>query len=316
MKSVSRTLLFSTLILCASTLFAQTAVSVLIEPVAAASLPNPVLVLPSLPTNAVSLSELWTVDSIGSVNILSFEPLADLAQAAATDAVTAASEWDESEEDMPIPPGLLNNEHYKESLRLKALALKAFEYGDYDASANYAADSARAAERSDEYVARALRMKAADDAIAAAKARLDWAKSVGGDKTYAKQYAAGNEAYNEAVAARSAEDWSTAIAAARRALALLAEVKDLAPLPAQYKVRTWAEVRDCFWNIAGYPWVYADPTKWPKLYEANRSKLRRPDNPNLLHPGIVLDIPSIYGEVREGIWVKGRAYAPLPPKRK
>ncbi|MDR0761363.1 MAG: hypothetical protein LBF74_14855, partial [Treponema sp.] len=55
---------------------------------------------------------------------------------------------------------------------------------------------------------------------------------------------------------------------------------------------------DCFWDIAGL--VYGDPYRWPILYEANRSKLEDPDNPDLLEAGTVLEIPSINGERREG----------------
>jgi nucleoid-associated protein YgaU len=48
---------------------------------------------------------------------------------------------------------------------------------------------------------------------------------------------------------------------------------------------------DCFWNIAGR--VYGNPRLWRVLYDANKSKLPDPDNPDLLKPGTVLDIPNI-----------------------
>jgi len=87
------------------------------------------------------------------------------------------------------------------------------------------------------------------------------------------------------------------------------------PLPRYYVVREWAKTKDCFWNIAGYPFVYGDPTKWKILYNANRSKLKNPDNPNLIFPGQVLSIPSLRGEARDGMWVSGKAYAPLPSRK-
>jgi nucleoid-associated protein YgaU len=158
-------------------------------------------------------------------------------------------------------------------------------------------------------------MKRADEMIVEAKNRLDWAASVGAEQTYRQQYNDAKVAYGEAVNARGAESWDTAFSFAQKVLVLLKDVKDTAPLPARYTVRPWAETKDCFWNIAGYPFVYGDPTKWTLLYEANKTKLRRPDNPNLIHPGLVLDIPSLRGESREGLWVKGRAYAPLPAKK-
>ena len=85
----------------------------------------------------------------------------------------------------------------------------------------------------------------------------------------------------------------------------------VAPLPASYTVRSWIYYKDCLWNIAGRPWVYNDPEKWRVLYNANKSKLPDPDNPDLLEPGIVLDIPSIQGETRQGAWEAGKTYDPL-----
>jgi hypothetical protein len=69
---------------------------------------------------------------------------------------------------------------------------------------------------------------------------------------------------------------------------------------AQYRVEPWESSADCLWNIAGKPWVYSDPQKWPYLYRANSSKLPNPENPHLIRPNLVLDIPSINGEARQG----------------
>jgi nucleoid-associated protein YgaU len=62
--------------------------------------------------------------------------------------------------------------------------------------------------------------------------------------------------------------------------------------PRQYVVRTWIVERDCLWNIAGYPWVFGDPWRWPELYEANKHKMPDPNNPHWIEPGMVLDIPD------------------------
>jgi hypothetical protein len=80
-------------------------------------------------------------------------------------------------------------------------------------------------------------------------------------------------------------------------------------LPAQYTVRPWEVSLDCFWNIAAQPWAYNDGSQWRVLYNANKTKLPDPDNPDLLKPGAVLDIPSINKETREGMWEAGRSYA-------
>jgi nucleoid-associated protein YgaU len=82
-------------------------------------------------------------------------------------------------------------------------------------------------------------------------------------------------------------------------------------LPGQYTVRPWAISRDCFWNIAGRSWVYGDPYQWRLLYNANKAKLPDPDNPNLIEPGMVLDIPRIHDEIREGLWDANKTYPPV-----
>jgi nucleoid-associated protein YgaU len=83
------------------------------------------------------------------------------------------------------------------------------------------------------------------------------------------------------------------------------------PLPGSYTVRAWNVSHDCFWNIAGRPWVYGDPHKWRVLYNANKAKLPDPNNPNLIEAGIVLDIPNLKGEVRQGAWDGNKKYKPL-----
>jgi nucleoid-associated protein YgaU len=216
-----------------------------------------------------------------------------------------------------------------ESLRLTDLAQESYEFGDYDSSARYAEEALRYAQLSDEYVALQLIIKETDDAIAAAKSRIDWAAQVGAARTNPDEYGAAEQAYGEAVACREDEAWTDAIAAAGRVVDLLAYVGGSTPppavakpaaaapvetpaaLPGQYTVRPWAVSKDCFWNIAGRSWVYGDPYKWRLLYNANKAKLPDPNNPDLIEPGIVLDIPSLQGETREGPWDANKTYPPL-----
>jgi hypothetical protein len=80
------------------------------------------------------------------------------------------------------------------------------------------------------------------------------------------------------------------------------------PLPATFTVRLWVVYKDSLWNIAALPEVYGDPHKWPILFEANRHIMPEPNNPNLIEPDMVLEIPSLNGEVREGNWQSGRLY--------
>jgi hypothetical protein len=246
---------------------------------------------------------LWDYDPATLPEPVVFLPALSLAAAAVTDAAPS------------IPKDLLNNEYYLESARLTNLAQETFDYGDYDTSATYAAEAVRYALLSDEYVALQLKIKETNDAINAAKTRLDWAAANGAPGRYPVEYGEAQKFYETSVSARAAEDWDEAIDAANRVINTLAFIQgadDSAPLPAQYTVRPWNVSRDCLWNIAGRPWAYGDPTKWRLIYNANRAKMPQPDNPDLIHPGMILDIPSIQGETRQGMWDSGRTYSPLP----
>jgi hypothetical protein len=231
-----------------------------------------------------------------------------------------------SSSDAAVPNSIRNNKYFLESLRFTNLAQQAFEGGDYDASTLYSEEAVRYARLSDEYVILQLKIKETDDAIAAARSRLDWASSaaVNGQTRYPDEYKRAQTAYGEARSSRSAERWDDAIAAAGRVIDALVYLTaappsqppppvtpEPVPLPAQYTVRQWSISKDCFWNISGRPWVYGDPTKWRVLYNANKAKLPQPDNPDLIHPNMILDIPSIKGEIRSGMWDASKNYSPL-----
>ena len=55
-----------------------------------------------------------------------------------------------------------------------------------------------------------------------------------------------------------------------------------------YVVKTWAQDRDCLWNIAKKPSIYNNAFLWPKIYQANKDQLR---DPNLIYPHQRLKIP-------------------------
>jgi len=78
------------------------------------------------------------------------------------------------------------------------------------------------------------------------------------------------------------------------------------PLPRYYVVREWAKTKDCFWNIAGLTAVYDDPWRWEQLYQFNKPKMKNPDNPNLIYPGMIIEIPSLKNEKREGTYEPGK----------
>ena len=230
------------------------------------------------------------------------------------------------ETEVVVPASFRNNHFYVESLRLANLARLAFDEGDYDASIYYSEEAIRNANLSDEYVRVRLRMFETDKAILAAANRLTYASVVNAAFRYPDEYREAQEAYAEARAFRAAGSWDDAIEAAHRVLAILAVLDQgidgtdrtdgigggIQPLPAQYTVRAWATYRDCLWNIAAQPWAYNDPFKWKLLYDTNKSKMPQSDNPDLIEPGMVLDIPSIKGETRQGMWSAGASYVALP----
>jgi nucleoid-associated protein YgaU len=339
---------------------------------------------PAVPADGYAdcLAVLWSADPGVPAEAMVFTPILELAQAGSPAADAPLKPQD-------VPPGLLNNQYYRDSLKEKKLADEDFDLGDYDAAAVHAAEAGRLAILSDNYIAEQLRLKAerdaaerarlaaekaardkaeadrlaaleaarlkaeadalaarqaadaaalaasrqaeadrlaaeaarlqaviaeVDAAIAAAKDKLAAAVSIGADQVSPAPYKSARGAYDSALAARTGKDWATALTQAQRVAALLEGIKGYATLPATYKVRPWSQSKDCFWNIAAYPFVYGDATKWKVLYEANKKKLKRPDNPDLLNVGIVLDIPSLKGEVRSGAWSSDAVYAPPAAK--
>lgn len=76
-----------------------------------------------------------------------------------------------------------------------------------------------------------------------------------------------------------------------RVVTLQKDIKGLYRTPSikRYTVGTWAENKDCLWNIAGNIDNYGDPFMWPKIWQANTEIIR---NPDIIHPGQVLVIPQ------------------------
>ena len=91
-------------------------------------------------------------------------------------------------------------------------------------------------------------------------------------------------------------------------MASLDGVREITPLPEFYVVRPWAETKDCFWNISGRHYVYNNPLLWENLYQANKDKMPKPEDPNLIHPVMKMKIPSITGEYRKGTYDSKKEY--------
>lgn len=209
---------------------------------------------------------------------------------------------------------LLDNPDYKKALDLQSKAQAALAAGDYDQAAAYAEQAKQAAQKSQAYVDMMVLRFKANGWIKMAQNRLVEAKQMDAPTRYPNEWSQASEAFADAQVAFQKAKYQDSIEYSQKVLALLADIQpapkverpvvaEEGPIfPKYYVVRLIPEDRDCFNKIAGYPFVYNDRFKWRILYEANKQKLRRPDNPHLIHPDQVFIIPSIAGERREGTW--------------
>ncbi|WP_319558954.1 hypothetical protein [Marispirochaeta sp.] len=210
---------------------------------------------------------------------------------------------------------LRNNPDYRESLRYKQLSEEALEEGEYLKAREYAELSAEYAGKSDEYVARMLAQYRANQLLQRAVGLRGQVERSGRSKENPQDFAkavgfieAAGELYNNGSFSQSSDSSREAIALLETfggARGVQSQEVSKSGLPAAYLVRKLPGAEDCFWRIAGYPFVYGDTSAWKPLYEANKNKLPEPDNWDLMYPGMVMEIPPRPGEKRSGVWVDG-----------
>ncbi|MGQ9819721.1 MAG: hypothetical protein ACUVQ1_07350 [Candidatus Kapaibacteriales bacterium] len=75
---------------------------------------------------------------------------------------------------------------------------------------------------------------------------------------------------------------------------IISVAKDIRGLYREKKIRTyvvgtWAENRDCLWNIAGKTEIFGDPFLWSKIWQSNTNIIK---NPDIIYPGQRLLIPQ------------------------
>lgn len=75
---------------------------------------------------------------------------------------------------------------------------------------------------------------------------------------------------------------------------IMAAARDIKGLYRERKVRTytvgtWAENRECLWNISARNEIYDDAFLWPKIWVANSNIIR---NPDIIYPGQQFQIPQ------------------------
>ena len=202
----------------------------------------------------------------------------------------------------------MDNEFQKLANEYNRKAEIAFDEGEYDLAVEYSMLAAENSELSKAYVNTMIAKADATKQIKYAQNQLAWAEKVHGDIYYPMTYTAGKAALEAALLAFEKEDYASAKIFATEARNYLAEIKEVTPLPQYYVVKLWAETKDCYWNISGRPYVYNNPTLWENLYQANKDQMKDPSDPDLIYPGMKMEIPSITGEYREGVYDSKKSY--------
>jgi nucleoid-associated protein YgaU len=231
----------------------------------------------------------------------------------------AASSWAQN---------LLDNEYQKAGREYERQATEAMDSGDYAKAADLANLAAEQYQKSREFAdAQALKFRAAN-AINLAQQTITDVSNGPKRKTHAKEIANAGALLAKARALFAQENWVDSRAKALESLDALKGLTGGTPvatdtsgtlkqngkalvLPRYYKVIGRSRNTDCLWRIAAMGAVYNNPHLWPKLWKANKDKLRDPENPNLIHPGTVLEIPQAKGETREGTFDPDKTYPAL-----
>lgn len=201
-----------------------------------------------------------------------------------------------------------NNTYQKLADEYTKKAQNALDAGEYELSVEYAQKAEENAALSQAFVKKMLAKSNADKAMKAASQKIDYAKSIGAERNFPMAYSSAQKSYASAQESYNGEDYETATEYANQVLTALADIKEITPLPEFYVVRPWADTKDCYWNISGRNYVYDNPLLWENLYQANKGNMPRPNDPNLILPGMKMKIPSITGEYREGTYDPSKKY--------
>lgn len=203
-----------------------------------------------------------------------------------------------------------NNTYQKLADEYTKKAEAALDAGEYADSVEYAKKAEENAALSKEYIRAMMARGQAEDAIKLAENQLNWAEKIDAPHTFPMAYTSSKENLENARKYFEEENWEKAEEYAKLALAALDGVREITPLPAVYIVRPWAETKDCYWNISGRPYIYNNPLLWENLYQANKGGMPKPEDPNLILPGMKMNVPSLTGEYRKGTYDPKKEYEP------
>lgn len=203
-----------------------------------------------------------------------------------------------------------NNTYQKLADEYTKKAEAALDAGEYELSFEYAQKAEENAELSKAYIQMMLAKSDASNYLEMAKNQVAYAEKIDAEYNFPMAYTSAKENLNNAENAFNSEDWAKATEYAKQCLADLDGIREITPLPEFYIVRPWAETKDCYWNISGRPYVYNNPLLWQNLYQANKNAMPKPEDPNLILPGMKMKIPSITGEFRKGTYDSKKEYEP------
>ena len=203
-----------------------------------------------------------------------------------------------------------NNTYQKLADEYTKKAEKALDAGQYDDAVEYSRLAEENAELSKAYIQMVMARNEAEDSIKMAKNQIAYAEKIDAPNTFPMAYSSAKENLANAENSFEAEDFPKATEYAKASIAALDGIREVTPLPEFYIVKPWAETKDCYWNISGRPYVYNNPLLWENLYQANKQNMPKPEDPNLIHPGMKMKIPSITGEYRNGTYDPKKEYEP------
>ena len=201
-----------------------------------------------------------------------------------------------------------NNTYQKLADEYARKAEKALDAGQYEDAIEYSAKAEENAALSKAYIEAAMARNEAEKYLGLARNQVKWAESIDAPNTFPMAYTSAKDNLENAESSFEAEDYPTTTEYAKQCLAALDGVKEVTPLPEFYIVRPWAETKDCYWNISCRPYVYNNPLLWENLYQANKQKMPKPEDPNLIKPGMKMQIPSLTGEYRAGTYDPKKEY--------
>lgn len=214
-----------------------------------------------------------------------------------------------------------DNENQKAGREYEKQATAAMEAGDYDNAAKLADLASVEYRKSREFAdLQLLKFRAANAINLAQRTITDLENVQRVKKEYPTELANAKKLLAEARALYAAENWTDSRAKALESIDALKGIKG-APvastasgvtLPRYYKVVSRPVNTDCYWNIAKLPAVYGNPFLWTKLWKANVDKMKDPANPDLIYPNMIIEIPAVNNETREGTYDPAKTYPALP----